>query len=95
MKDLMRDHFDKVVEVGVLVFIFVFATLMLAFYGKGNDEMARWIENGAIITILARSFGSRQPPANTTTSVTTATIPPAPPPIVDQSMLPIDQQEKP
>lgn len=52
----LDDHADKVIEVAVLLFIFVFSTLMLAYFK--NEEMARWIENGAIITILARAFGT-------------------------------------
>lgn len=57
MRDVLDAHFDKILEMGVLVFIFVFATLMLAFF-KGNEEMSRWIENGAIIAVLARAFGT-------------------------------------
>lgn len=72
MKDFLTAHFDKIAEISVLVFIFVFATCMLAHY-TGNEEMSRWIENGAVITILARAFGSSRPatvgsaanPANT------------------------------
>ena len=74
MKEFLNIHFDKIAEVSVLVFIFVFATCMLAHY-KGNEEMSRWIENGAVITILARAFGSSRPAApnttNTTSSITT------------------------
>lgn len=58
MKDILNAHFDKIIEVSCLVFIFIFATCMLAYF-KGNEEMSRWIENGAIITVLARAFGSR------------------------------------
>ena len=58
LRTLLEEHFEKVMELGVLVFIFVFATCMLA-YCKGNEEMSRWIENGAIIAILARTFGAR------------------------------------
>lgn len=65
MKDLFNSHFDKILEVGTLVFIFVFATLMLAFVK--NDEMARFIESGAVITILARAFGNKATAPNTTT----------------------------
>jgi hypothetical protein len=63
MKDLLERlisiieaHFDKIMEIATLVFIFVFATLMLAYIH--NEEMSRWIENGAIIAILARTFGA-------------------------------------
>lgn len=59
MKDIIAAHFDKILEIGTLVFVFVFATIMLA-YVK-NEEMARWIEGGAVITVLARAFGSRPP----------------------------------
>jgi hypothetical protein len=45
-------HFDML----LLVFIFVFSSLMLALFPM-RDEMARWIEGGAIITIMARSMG--------------------------------------
>ena len=58
MKDIINTHFDKIIEIGTLLFIFVFATCMLAYF-KGNEEMSRWIENGAIIAILARTFGAR------------------------------------
>lgn len=58
MKDILAAHFEKIIEIGTLLFIFVFATCMLA-YCKGNEEMSRWIENGAIIAILARTFGAR------------------------------------
>jgi hypothetical protein len=75
MKDFISAHFDKIVEVSSLVFIFVFATFMLAHY-QGNEEMARWIENGAIITVLARGLGgSKAPAANTTNTQTSSTTP--------------------
>ena len=57
MKALLSDHFDKIMDLFVLVFVFVFATAMLAKYQ--NEEMSRWIENGAIIAILARMLGPR------------------------------------
>jgi hypothetical protein len=81
MKDFLNAHFDKIIEVSCLVFIFVFATLMLAYF-KGNEEMSRWIENGAVITVLARAFGSGKAAANTivTTSSTTTPDPNAPEP---------------
>lgn len=63
MKDIIAAHFDKILEIGTLVFVFVFATIMLA-YVK-NEEMARWIEGGAVITVLARAFGSRPSPPPT------------------------------
>ena len=56
--DIVESHFDKLAEMGVLVFIFVFATVMLSYFK--NEEMSRWIENGAIIAILARTFGQKQ-----------------------------------
>ncbi len=66
----MNAHF----EVLILVFIFVFSTLALAFFK--NDEMARWIEGGAIITVIARSMGSnRNAPPNTTTTTSSTTAP--------------------
>ena len=70
MKDFMNAHF----EVLVLVFIFVFSTGMLAFFK--NEEMSRWIEGGAIITVIARSMGSRNAtPPNTTTTLSSVTTP--------------------
>lgn len=57
MKAILEKHFDKIVEISALMFIFIFATVMLAAFK--NEEMARWIENGAIIAILARTFGAR------------------------------------
>lgn len=69
MKDIINAHFDKIAEISVLVFIFVFATTMLAAF-KGNEEMSRWIENGAVITILARAFGSSKPAPNSTVTST-------------------------
>jgi len=78
MKDLLKEHFDKILEIGVLVFIFVFAAIMLA-YVK-SEEMARWIENGAVITILARAFGTPKPAApDTITTVSSKTVDPTKP----------------
>ncbi len=67
MKNLIEAHF----EVLILVFIFVFATVLLAVF-PGREEMARWIENGAIVTVIARSMvGGKAPlPPNTTNSTT-------------------------
>jgi hypothetical protein len=56
-REIIAAHFEKLAEFGILVFIFVFATVMLAFFPM-REEMARWIENGAVIVILARSFGT-------------------------------------
>ena len=78
MKDIINNHFDKIAEISVLVFIFVFATCMLAAF-KGNEEMSRWIENGAIITILARAFGATNKlPPNTVNTNSSVTTPPDP-----------------
>lgn len=77
MKGLIHDHFDKIAEVSVLLFIFIFATCMLAAF-KGNEEMSRWIENGAVITILARAFGSGRPAPNTVETVSTVSAPTPP-----------------
>jgi hypothetical protein len=52
MKDYINLHF----EILLLVFIFVFSTIMLAAFPM-REEMARWIENGVVITIIARSMG--------------------------------------
>ena len=57
MRDFLHAHGEKIMEMGVLVFIFVFACVMLAIF-KGNEELSRWIENGSVIAILARAFGS-------------------------------------
>ncbi len=54
------DANDHTKEMMVLVFIFVFASVMLALF-PGREELARWIENGAVIAILARAFGSTTP----------------------------------
>ncbi len=70
MKDFINAHF----EVIILVFIFVFSTIMLALVK--SDEMARWIEGGAVITVIARSMGSnRNAPPNTTTTTSSTTAP--------------------
>ncbi len=70
MKDFLNAHF----EVLILLFIFVFATIMLALVK--SDEMARWIEGGAIITVIARSMGSnRNAPPNTVTTTSSVTAP--------------------
>lgn len=58
MKELLSSHFDKIWEMSILVFIFVFAVIMLAFFPQ-REEMSRFIENGAIIAILARAFGGQ------------------------------------
>jgi len=73
MKSVIESHFDKIWESLILLFIFTFATVMLAYFK--NEEMARWIENGAVITILARAFGSRGTAANTTTTTSSTTTP--------------------
>ena len=51
---------DHTKEMLILVFIFVFGCLMLAFFPM-REELSRWIENGAIVAILARAFGSTAP----------------------------------
>ncbi len=86
MKDVFKEHFDKILEISVLVFLFVFATVMLAYIK--SEEMARWIENGAIITILARAFGAPRPVApDTTTTISSKTIDPVKPaPPVDATL---------
>ncbi len=68
VKDLMADHAEKVMELGILVFVFVFATIMLALFPM-REEMARWIENGAIVAILARAFGTAAAPTTVVTKV--------------------------
>ncbi len=54
------DPDDHTKEMLILVFIFVFGSAMLAAF-PGKEELARWIENGAIVAILARAFGSKSP----------------------------------
>ncbi len=67
---------DHTKEMLILVFIFVFGSAMLAAF-PGKEELARWIENGAIVAILARAFGSntksedKDPNAKSTTVSTT------------------------
>lgn len=72
MKDLIAAHFEKILELSVLLFIFVFSTFMLAYFK--NEEMTRWIENGVVIAILARAFGTLNPkpplPPQESTTVT-------------------------
>lgn len=68
MKSILESHFDKILEMSILVFIFIFATIMLAKYPM-NEEMTRWIENGAIIAILARAFGTSPRPNSQVTDV--------------------------
>ena len=53
----LSEKSEIVLELGVLVFLFVFGCLMLAWYPQ-REEMARYIENGAVIGILARCFGT-------------------------------------
>ena len=75
MKSMIEAHF----EVLILVFIFVFASGMLALFPM-REELARWIENGAIITIIARGMGAKAPiPPNTTNkTIVMETTNPAP-----------------
>lgn len=56
---IFATHFEKILEMFVLVFIFVFGVVMLAKYQ--SEEMTRFIENGAVIAILARAFGTTSP----------------------------------
>ena len=64
MKEAINAHFEKILEMGILVFIFVFGTAMLAKYGTA-DEMARWIEGGTVIAVIAQGLRGRSDPANT------------------------------
>ena len=66
LREIIASHFDRVMELSILVFIFVFATVMLACFPM-REEMSRWIENGAVIAILARAFGT--PPKPGTDSI--------------------------
>ena len=73
MKDFLNAHF----EILTLVFIFVFSTVMLALVK--NEEMARWIEGGAVITVIARAMVSHSAPPNTVTTTSSTTTPADPP----------------
>lgn len=50
---------DHRFELLLLVFIFVFGTIMLAI--RPNDEMARWIEGGLVVSVIARGLGGSKP----------------------------------
>lgn len=52
-REIFASHF----ETCVLVFIFVFGAVMLAFFPM-KEELARWIEGGTVVGILARAFGT-------------------------------------
>ena len=50
----MNDHRFEIL---ILVGIFVFSCFMLAF--SHSEELSRWIENGAIITVIARGMAGK------------------------------------
>lgn len=54
----IRQILSAHIELTVLVFLFVFGCFMLAFF-PNREEMSRFIENGAILGILARAFGTK------------------------------------
>lgn len=76
MKDIIDEHFDKILEVSTLLFIFVFSTLALVF--AHNEEVARWIEGGAVLTVIARALGTRNPTAPPVAAVVAAPVEPPP-----------------
>ncbi len=53
----MTDHTKEML---LLSSIFIFGCVMLALF-PGREELARWIENGAVIGIIARGFGTAKP----------------------------------
>ena len=69
MKDFLNAHF----EIIVLVFIFVFSTIMLALVK--SYEMARWIQGGAVITVIARAMVPHTVTPNTITTTSSLTTP--------------------
>jgi hypothetical protein len=58
MKDLLRDHFEAIMEMFVLVLVFVIGALLLAYF-PDNERLAGWITGGTIIGVLARALQTR------------------------------------
>lgn len=55
MSDLIREHFELLVEMIVLLVVFVVGAVFLAAYPE-NERLAAWITGGTIVGVLARAL---------------------------------------